>query len=280
MLRVGNDSYGFGLISGFDPIRSDEGFSSSLPKSSFYTYFNYRNNQFYSESEISVNAVMPKTNGWSNHFYAGWHQQFRYKGNSLMSNIQVDQNPATKKYIFSQINFRANVKLANFATFYGVYNRRQPYNIWQIGTPISYLRTQWTGGLSFQLGNNTVGGDYTLNQSDVSRNSFTYSGYAYVPDIGFWGLGLNLSAFYWTDKTYKSMLIAPGFTKQVGRGQVTLTYRFYNSAYFSKMTQTHSLSLQYNVLLFKKWYFNTQVLEQYGQLLNTQQIFIGITKNF
>lgn len=280
MLRVGNDSYGFGLISGFDPIRSDEGFSSSLPKSSFYTYFNYRNNRFYSESEISVNAEMPKTNGWNNHYYAGWHQQFRYKGSSLMSNIQVDQNPATKKYIFSQINFRANVNLTDFATLYGVYNRRKPYNIWQIGTPISYLRTQWTGGLSLQFGNNTVGGDYTLNQSDVSRNSFTYSGYAYVPDLGFWGLGLNLSAFYWTDKTFKSMLIAPGFTKKVGHGQMTLTYRFYNSEYFSRMTQTHSLSLQYNVLLFKKWYFNTQVLEQYGQLLNTQQIFIGITKNF
>lgn len=280
MLRIGNDSYGVGFISGFDPIQSDQGFSSSLPKSSFYTYFNFRKNRFYSESEISLNAVLPRTYGWNNHFYAGWHQQFRYKGSSLMSNIQIDQNPINKKYIFSQVNLRADIDLTRYLTFHGVYDRRQPYRIWQIGTPISYLRTMWTGGLSLQLGNNTIGADYTLNQSDVSRNSHTYSGYVFVPQTALLGLGFNVSADYWTDKTFKSIYASPEITKTIGHGQISLMYRFYQSQFFSRSNQTHSVGLQYNVSFAKSWYINTQILTQFGQLLNNHQFFIGISKRF
>jgi hypothetical protein len=280
MIRIGNESYGFGLISGFDPIRSNEGFSRDLPKSSFFTYYTLRHNRFYSESDLSVNGVFPQISGWNNHFYAGWHQQFRFKGTSLMSNIQVDQNPFNKHYIFSQINLRANINLDRYVTLYGIYNRRRPYRIWQISTPISYLRTQWSGGLSMQLGSNTIGSDVTLNQSDISKDSYTFSGYAYIPRTGFWGLGFNLTANYWTDNTFNNIYVAPGFTKKVGRGQMTMTYRFYRSQYFSRANATHSLSLQYNVSLLRNWYFNTQIQEQYGQLLNNQQVFIGITKNF
>jgi len=280
MLRIGSDQFGAGLISGFEPVRSDEGFSSTLPKSSFFTYYAFRGNHIYSESEISLNGVFPQTNGWNNHFYAGWHQQFRYKGSSLMSNIQVDQNPFTKKYLFSQIDLRTNINLNQHFSLHAIYNRRRPYRIWQIGSPISYLRTQWTGGLSYQTGNNTIGSDITLNQSDISKDSYTYFGYAYFPQIGFWGLGFNLTANYWTDNTFNNVYVAPGFTKMIGRGQFTLTYRFYRSQYFSRENTTHALNLQFNTPIFKNWYLNAQIQEQYGQLLNNQQLFIGITKNF
>ena len=279
MARVGSRRSGVGVISGFEPIRSNEGFTPDLPKYSFFAYHDYYSHDFNSSTEVAMSAIYPR-NSWQDHLFLGAHQQIRFNRHRLTARVQVDQNPANQKWIVSQVLLRGYLAVTPKLTLHGVFNRRRPYRMWSGIDPISYLRTQYNGGFSYRTDNYFAGGDFTINNSEQIDISRSYSGYFRIHDTHFWDLGFNVNAFAWTSGSLRSIRVEPGFTRWFGKKQVQFSYQFYTSKYFSNANITHGISLQMNTPLWKSWYLNARAQSEYGSLLINNSLFFSVWKSF
>jgi hypothetical protein len=279
MLRVGSRDHGIGLIAGFEPVRSNEGFQTDLPKYSAYTYREFETGIFKSTTELDVTTVIPTVN-LENHIYAGLSQQFMVSRHRISVRLQADQNPVDNQWTFSQVMVRGMAALTNQLQVYGTYNRRQPYRMYSPITPIGYIRTSITGGAQFHYGSVSVGSDLSRITSELSPTAYSISGYAQANRTRLWDLDFSVNANYWFNETYTTLRLSPGISRNFNTLYLALGYEFYQTDFFSGQYQTHTGTLSAMLSISPHWYVQTNLRSSYSELLINNSLQFSIWRSF
>jgi len=278
MAKVGNRNNGIGFITGFEPIRSDEGFQTDLPKYSAYTYHEFQIANFRSNTELDFTAVMPNIN-LRNHLYVGAYQQFLLNHNRISLRLQADQHPQSKNWNFSQVMVRGSFEPVDWIELHGAYNRRRPYYIYSVD-PLGYRRTQITGGTRLSFNSGSIGADFSRIISELSATAYSISGYAQTYRTRLWNLGFSLNAQYWYNDNYKTIRLAPALNRDFNNIHLGLGYEFYQTDFISGKYQTHTANLSAMFNLGSNWYFQTSMRTSYGQLFLNNTLQFSIWRSF
>lgn len=268
LVRYAGDRAGIGTAVGFMPDRSNEGFSSTMPRYSAFADFAVgdRDGVRYS-AEVSFNEVRP-TNDLLTHRFAGLSQRVQVGAWSLRSDIQVDRDPLEGNWVASQFYVRSNVRLAQRLHLRGRYQVRRPYSIWRIARVIADRRDQASAGVTWQIARATLGGDLSLNRSEGTTTSRTWSGYIQHPDLGIGGLGGNAMVSYWDADRGTSLFINTGVTHRYQKLRTRVQYQFARTTTLSRAPLvTHAASVQVVVPLRRRLQSSTQVRVQQGASL-------------
>ncbi|MGD8427593.1 MAG: hypothetical protein PVH63_08170 [Balneolaceae bacterium] len=279
MAKVGDRHNGIGLIAGFEPIRSDEGFQTDLPKYSIYTYQEFQVRKFRSSTELNFTAITPAIN-LNNHLYVGAYQQFILDRNRISLRLKADQNPQSKGWEFSQIMVRGTFSLAGWLKLHGGYNQRRPYLMYRNGNPIGYRRTQITGGTRILTDYGNIGADFTRISSELNSTAYAVSGYAQKYRSNLWKLGFSVNAQYWYNDTFNTIRLAPGIHREFNNFYLSLGYEFYRTDFASDQYQTHTVDLSASVNLSSNWYFQTNLRSGYGELFINNSLQFSIWRSF
>ena len=278
MAKIGDRNNGVGFIAGFEPIRSNEGFQTDLPKYSAYTYQEFQYKNFRSSTELDFTAVTPNIN-LDNHIFAGAYQQFLLGRNRISVRLQTDRHPQTKKWNFSQVMVRGAFQLTDAFELHGAFNRRRPYYIYSVD-PLGYLRTQITGGARLRMNAGSIGGDLTRITSELSPTAYSVSGYAQTYRTRLWNLGFSINGQYWFNDNYNTLRLAPEINRDFNRLHLSLGYEFYRSDFISERYITHTADLSAMISLGPKWYFQTNWRTSYGQLFLNNTLQFSIWRSF
>lgn len=279
MLRLGDRDQGVGVTGGFEPIRGDEGFSSDLPKYSFFAYKDITFSHIRSSTELSFNTVMPSIN-LDNHLFAGLYQHFWIGRNRITVNLQADQNPVDNQWILSQTLVRGVLALTKQFELHAGFNRRLPYRMYLPGNPVGYERIQFTGGMGYRLQSGYVGGDVSFNDSEIEAPSHSISGYGRIQRTHFWNLGYSAAVHYWDDDAGHTLRIAPGIDRYFGDLYLRLGYQFYQSEFAITRNQTHGGELSLMAPFWSDWYLNAQARIDVGDLLLNNSLYLSIWRAF
>lgn len=278
MTTVGDRNNGIGFIAGFEPLRSDEGFQTDLPKYSAYTYHEFQIRKFRSTTELDFTAVMPRTN-LNNHLYVGAYQQFLLGRNRISVRMQADQHPQNHKWNFSQIMIRGSLALTNAFEMHGAFNRRRPYLLYSID-PLGYLRTQITGGARVRINSGSAGADFTRITSELSPSAYSVSGYAQTYRSRLWQLGFSVNGQYWFNDNYNTIRISPGINRDFNDLHLGLGYEFYRTDFVSGRYITHTVDLSAMINVGPKWFLQGSMHTSYGELFLNNTFQFSIWRSF
>lgn len=279
MLRIGNRTNGVGLIAGFEPIRSNEGFQTDLPKYSAYTYHEFETGPVRSSTELDVTAVMPGIN-LDNHIYAGLFQQFRLNRHRISVRLQADQNPNDKQWSFSQVMVRGLLEVTEELQLHGAFNRRRPYRIYSLINPLGFERTSITGGARYHLRKISLGSDLNSITSDYGPRAYSISGYVQANRTPLWDLDMSANAQYWFNDNYTSLRLSPALSRDFNTLHVSLGYEFYQTDYFSGQYHTHTGTLSAMMSINRQWFLQGTLRSGYSDLFINNSLQFSIWRSF
>jgi len=279
MLRIGNRTNGIGLIAGFEPIRSNEGFQADLPKYSAFTYHEFEAGPIKSSTELDVTAVMPTTN-LNNHIYAGLFQQFMVNRHRVSVRLQADQNPLDNQWFLSQVMLRGLLEITEHLQLHGAFNRRRPYRMFSFIRPLGYERTSITGGVRYHLPFISLGSDLSRITSEYSPTAYAISGYVQTNRTLLWELDLSANAQYWFNETSASLRISPAIGRNFNTLHLGVGYEFYQTDYFSGQYQTHTGTLSAMMSINRYWSVHANLRSGYGDLFINNSLQFSIWRSF
>lgn len=279
MLRYGSYRNGVGVITGFEPSLSSQGFSTTLPKHSVFAYTSEEIGPVHASSEISFNALYPRNN-WQNHLFWGLHQDFRYGRSLIGGSIQVDRDPTRGTWTLTQGYLQARLELAGGLSADAHWLRQRPYQIWQTPNPISYSRTSYGGGLSYDFPGGYLSADASLDQGDLTSGAHTYSLYGSLQNTGIWGLGFNGQGQYWISQADKALSAGGGLSRWFGQKQVELGYDFYRTDFLGQAVATHSITLHLYLPIMNKMILDLQGRYDMGRLTQNKNLYLSLWYNF
>ena len=279
MLRYGSYDNGIGVITGFEPYRSSEGFSSTVPKHSVFAYTSEKIGPVRSSSEISFNALYPK-NSWQNHLFWGVHQDFRYGRSLIGGSIQIDRDPTQSKWTMTEGYLRGRFALIGGLYANANWNKLRPFQIWQTGDPISYTRSSYGGGLSYDFSNGYVASGMSVEKSDLTSTADSYSLYGSLQRTRFWQLGFNGHGRYWSDHSNKILSAGGGLTRWFGQKQVDLGYDFYRTDFLDQVVVTHSITAHLYMPIMKKMILDLQTRVAIGSVTQSKSLYLSLWYNF
>lgn len=279
MLRYGSYNNGIGIITGFEPSLSSQGFSTNVPKHSIFAYSSQKIGPVWSSSEISFNALYPK-NGWLNHLYWGLHQDFRLGRSLIGGSMQVDHNPATSRWTLTQGYLQGQFQLFGGLSANANWLRQQPYQIWQTPNPISYSSTSYGGGLSYDFSNGYISSNISAEKRDTTTAN-NYSLYGSLQHTNILQLGFNAHGSYWTDHNNNRVLSAGfGLTRWFGQKQFQLGYDFYRTDFIGQAVVDHAITAHLYVPLMKKMILDLQTRFNIGSVTQNKSMYLSIWYNF
>ncbi len=279
MLRYGSYSNGVGVITGFEPSLSSQGFSTSVPKHSIFAYTSQNIGPVWSSSEISFNAMYPN-NGWMNHLFWGLHQDFRLGRSLIGGSVQVDRDPTQGKWTLTQGYLQGRFQLIGGLSANANWLRQRPYQIWQTTDPIGYTRTSYGGGLSYDFSSGYVSSNVSVDKSDLTQAADNYSLYGSLQHTRFWQLGFSGHGSYWSDHTNKVLSAGFGINRWFGQNQFDLGYDFYRTDFVGQAVVSHSITAHFYVPLMKKMILDLQTRFDIGSVTQNKSIYLSIWYNF
>ena len=279
MIRYGSYDNGIGVITGFEPSYSSEGFSSSLPKHSVFAYASENIGPVRSSSELSLNAVYPR-NGWMNHLYWGIHQDFRIGRSIFSGSVQVDRDPMQSKWRLTQGYLRGRLDLIGRLSANVNWLRQQPYQIWQTGDPISYSRTSYGGGLSYDFSSGYLASDVSIEQNALTRTANSYNLYGSLQRTPLLQLGFTGHARYWSDHSNKVISAGGGLSRWFGQKQIEFGYDFYRTDFFGQVVMTHSITAHLYIPFTRKMILDLQARTEIGKVTQNESMYLSIWYNF
>ena len=279
MLRYGSYSNGVGVITGFEPSLSSQGFSTSVPKHSVFAYASQNIGPVWSSSEISFNAMYPN-NGWMNHLYWGLHQDFRLGRSLIGGSVQVDRDPTQGKWTLTQGYLQGRFQLIGGLSADANWLKQRPYQIWLTPDPISYTRTSYGGGLSYDFSSGYISSNVSVEKSDLTRTADNYSLYGSLQRSRFWQLGFSAHGSYWSDHSNKVLSAGLGLNRWFGQDQFNLGYDFYRTDFIGQAVVTHSITAHFYVPLMKKMILDLQTRFDIGSVTQNKSVYLSIWYNF
>ncbi len=288
LVHYGNRRSGVGTALGFMPDRSNEGFTSEMPRYGGFAHFEVgdRSGLRYG-ANLSFNEIRP-TNDLLNHRFAGLSHDLRWQTLALRNDVQLDRDPETGDWVASRLQVRASYELARGLRLHGRYAIRRPYSIYRVQRVISYRRDQANAGVSVYTRGITVGGNVAFNffedefQGRIDDGR-TLSGYAQVPQVGLGGLSFMTTASYWQageDDEGSSFFFTTGVSRYLGQARVRVQYQFYRTVTLADPFVTHSGTLYAVVPLGRGFYTSSNVRLQRSTALRSVALYTSLWYTF
>ncbi|NBC18533.1 MAG: hypothetical protein GVY18_14600 [Bacteroidetes bacterium] len=269
LVRYGRDHLGLGTAVGFMPERSNEGFSSEMPRYSAFAHLTLGERQRVEyDAEVSFNEIRP-TGDLLTHRYAGVSQRLSTRWGSVRSDLQLDRDPLEGGWVASRFYVRGTVMPTRALHLRGRYEVRQSYSIWRTTRVISPRRDRASGGFSLRLLGGSLGGDLSVNLDD-DATSRTWSGFVQHPDLGVWGLGLSANMSYWDADRGTSFFLNTGVSRRAGALRMRVSYQYSRTSVLTRdPLVTHAGTLRLVLPVGRRFFTSTQLRVQQGETLRS-----------
>ncbi len=264
---VGSRKRGIGGSIGFMPDRSNEGFSTQLPRYALFAHYqtDRRKNVHY-RGAISFNEIQPN-NELLNHRYASLEQRIDISVLSLRQDIQVDYHPISQQWIVSHLRLGGRISLGRDVRVNGTYTIRQPYRIANIINPFMSRTDQYRAGISLSRPKFSLGGNYSrrlLNQAYVGQ---TFSAYFNTRPITPLALSFSGSASRWESNFGEALYLNAGLARNIKKVYLRADYGFYRSTSpnVDRHIDMHRVTLTTSVPFSRRFYWTTRASAQQSQ---------------
>lgn len=285
LLHYGGKHAGIGTAIGFMPERSNEGFSAAMPRYAGFAHLDVGDRaRLRYAANLSFNEIRP-TNELLTHRFAGLSQTLQWGTFSLRNDLQLDQDPETRRWIASRLQLRGSVEATRGVRVHGRYTIRRPYSIYRLQNVLSYRRDQATAGLSLYVGGVTVGATVAFNFIEDALNGRlddgrTVGGYLQLPKTGVLDLRFAATASYWQDDNGSSFFLNTGVSRHLGRVQTRLQYQYYRTVTFADPLLTHALALNASVPLGRGFYASSNARLQRSAFLRSVAFYTSLWYSF
>ena len=285
LLHFGGKHAGIGTAIGFMPDRSNEGFSTDMPRYAGFAHFEVGDRpRLRYAANVSFNEIRP-ANHLLTHRFAGLSQNLRWRLLYLRNDLQLDRDPETGGWVASRLQLRGSAELVRGVRVHARYTIRRPYSIYRVQNVLSYRRDQATAGLSFYLGGVSFGANLAFNfvedaiegRMDDGR---TVGGYLQLPKTGILDLSFAAMASYWQDDVGSSFFFNTGVSRRLGRAQARLQYQYYRTVTFADPLLTHSITMQASVSLGRGFHTSSNVRLQQSTLLRSVAFYTSLWYSF
>jgi hypothetical protein len=279
LMHLGGRGLGMGFAAGFEPERGNQGVATALPKFAGFVTYDVGDGPVRYATDVSVHHVRP-TDDRLDHTYAGWSQYLRVRRLRLGSDVQVDRNLETDKWVVTRLNATASLPLVPGLEVRGRVSRFQPYRFWQLSDFIGIRRDQGTVGLHFWRPGGSVSVDMGAAWLEGGARSYTYSGAFSLLRTPIFGLDWNASASHWSRGTHSALYGTAGIGRAFGRAMTRASYQLYRATDADFRSVSHTGELALSIPLAHRVYASLQGRVQRGDNLQTNGLFAGLWTSF
>lgn len=285
LVQYGARRAGVGTALGFMPDRSNEGFSTDMPRYAGFAHVEFGNRARWQYAvRLSLDEIRP-VDPLLTHRFGGLSHSLRWRGVSLRNDVQLDRDPETGRWIASRFQVRGSISPARGVTLHGRYTVRQPYSIYRVQRVISYRRDQAHAGASFQFGGGLVGADVAFNYVEDAvegrrADGRTVSGYFQLSRTRLLALSLAATASYWQADDGSSFFLNTGVSRSLGRANARLQYQFYRTVTVADPLLTHAVVAHAAVPLGRRFSGSSQVRLQRSATLRSVAFYLSLSYTF
>lgn len=279
LLHRGRESFGVGVLAGFEPDLGNGGPSGRYPKVAAFAHARAGRGSVRYRTSLSVTRVFP-TDTTPVHTLAGVAQDLRAGRLGLTNTIQVDRNPESGRWVVTQFLGRLSTQVGRAGTVYAGYTIRQPYLLGPVTSVIPFRRDQVNAGFSVWSGLTSVYADVSTSRQPGLSDQWAVSASASRRSSRVGGVGGALSATWWTDSQSDGLLLSPSVTRRFGSTDLDLTYQFYRSAFSGTTTLSHAVELAARMPLGARTQFSARLRQQVGRFLQSSGVSAGLWYSF
>ena len=279
---AGSRKKGIGASVGYMPDRSNEGFSTQFPRYSVFAHYETPNSSKIGyRASVAFNEIQPSS-VFLNHRYAGIEQRLNLDGFTLNQDLQIDQDPISKSWIVSHFHVNTRIALGKRAWLRGRYSMRQPYRIYNIDQPFLIRRDQYSGGLSFQLGKVSFGGNVAFRMLNQNYEGQTFSGYFNTRPLTRLAISLSGSGSYWTSDFGEAIFLNGGLARSFGKLYARVNYGFYQSRSpnVSQTIDMHRISVSTTLPINKTLRWNLRASANQSQFTTSLSLHTSLQIRF
>ena len=270
------EGFGAGVLGGFQPERGNEHFVTDLPKYSAFGAYAYRSDdgsQRYNAS-VSFHQVLPDDDVLSTHTFVGVNHSFHSRGFRLRNLFQIDQDPVTDSWELTRLQVYSMIPVSRSISLRGRYLMRKPYNLFLPENTIGYRRERVSGGFALRAFSGTFSADVSVNTSEISERSYTYSGFASVPRLGALDLGFTAMVNYWRrDDDADVIYITPSISRNFGSLLTQLQYHFQQSNFDVIESTNHTMELAFNLPLGNRIRSSIRLQSRWGESTSMFRVY-------
>ena len=279
----GDQKRGIGGSVGFMPNRSNEGFSTQLPRYAVFAHYQTerRKKTVWYRGAIAYNEIQPTTD-FMQHRFASLEQRVDISILSLRQDIQVDYQPVSKQWIVSHLRLGGRLSIGPDVDLTGTYTLRQPYRMSNIANPFASKRDQYRVGLSLHRPLFSVGSHYTRRFLNESYQGQTVTGYFNTRPITPLSLSFSGSASRWESEFGDALYFNGGIAKNIHTVYLRADYGFYrtSSPNIADYIDMHRLSLTASVPFSRRLYWTLRGTAQQSQFTSAFSIQTSLQIRF
>lgn len=279
LLRVGSErGLGAGVVAGFEPSRSNEGFSSDVAKATGFVGYAIRRPGWRYDTDVSFHVLRPS--GLSDRMYGGWSQRLVVGPLSIDQRARVDHMESDGSWTLTQLRIRAGFRVTGPLRVRGSYGRITPGVALLSTDPTGITgphRDEMSAGLALYgaLGSLTVDGGRTRWEGEDDGWSVSGSGGLRV------GHGLiSLSGRHWQRVNLRSLSVAPGASFVVGSVRPRVGYLYYRTDGSSGVLASQAVDAGAAVTLARVYRITMRGQYQWGEKLKGTRVQLGIWRSF
>lgn len=279
LARVGGSGVGVGVAVGFEPIRSNEGLSTAVPKYSAFGSMRAGSGRLRYSSEVSFNEIRPK-NGLVRRTFAGWSQRLAWNRLVLSQDLQVDRTEPNGEFAITRLRLRGTVPIGRpflLSIRYGADRAFDPL----FGDTLPHPRREQVGvGLHYWGRGAALALDVTQNRAVGWEPSYTYSTSLSLTRTPFAGIGVSAAAAYFALSESQALQWSVGLSRAVGSVNARASYSEYHTALSSRTFGSRAADLAVLAPLWRGVHLSTVLRTQWGENLLMQSVSFGIWTSF
>jgi len=275
LMRAGGRAFGVGAAAGLEPSRSDEGFSTDLPKATAFADLRLEGSTWRYASDVSFHRLRGGS-GYRRTF-AGWSQSVRIGPLALTSDLRVDRPFGESPLTVGRLRMRGAVDVWGPLTLEAGFSRRRSGlagDTLVTGAPVRDERSvglsmrHASGGLSME-GTVMRWGDAPEGRS-VAASLDQRTGRAW----------LRASGRLWARDDLRSLSLGPSAGGTIGPVDVQLSYRLYRTTRSREELSSHAVDLRLAFPLIDNLRTTVAGHQQWGTSLGGTRLQLGLWRAF
>jgi len=279
LLHYGERGLGFGVAAGFQPERANEKFSTALPKYAAFVDFNRVGESFSYYTDVSFHRMKPSSD-LDSRMFLGWSQRLIMGRARLSSDLQVDRNSETGRWMVTRLHAGGSVPIVGRLSLHARYAFDEPQLQLDGIELLSLRRQQGNAGLSYWARGGSLNLDITANQFEDRDLTYTLSASFGLNETRILGLGFHGAGSYWTFESTKAVNLVGGLDRRFGRVQASVTYQLYRTETAVDAFSTHNVDLGLVLPLARRLYSTIQARLQRGENQTANSIFVNLWMSF